>query len=247
MFNFKKQVRKVINFIGYEIIRLPNLKIKGYERILPIANYAPWQHDHTFLKIFDTIRTHTLVDKYRCFELWHLVSQSLKLNGALIEVGVWRGGTAALICKVVELSGQYRPIYLADTFEGVVKSSDKDTYYIDGYHSDTSIDIVSKLLRDEMGLNNYKLLEGIFPEETSHLVDDDSFCFCHIDVDVYESAKDIVNWIWPRMVVGGIIVFDDYGFDGCDGVTIYVNEHLFTKDRLVIHNLNGHAIMLKIK
>jgi O-methyltransferase len=48
------------------------------------------------------------------------------------------------------------------------------------------------------------------------------------------------------MVHGGIIVYDDYGFKGCDGITKYVEEQIPREDRLVIHNLNGHAIILKL-
>jgi O-methyltransferase len=49
------------------------------------------------------------------------------------------------------------------------------------------------------------------------------------------------------MVIGGIIVFDDYGFSGCGGITKYVNEERNKNDRLIIHNLNGHGIIIKIK
>ena len=42
------------------------------------------------------------------------------------------------------------------------------------------------------------------------------------------------------------MVYDDYGFYGCDGITKYVEEQMMRKDRLVIHNLNGHAIILKL-
>jgi len=47
------------------------------------------------------------------------------------------------------------------------------------------------------------------------------------------------------MVPGGIIVYDDYGFSSCAGITKYVNEQVMCKDRVVIHNLNGHAIVIK--
>jgi O-methyltransferase len=55
-----------------------------------------------------------------------------------------------------------------------------------------------------------------------------------------------VDWIWDKMVPGGIIVYDDYGFDGCQGITNCVEEQRLCDDRLVIHNLNGHAIILKL-
>jgi O-methyltransferase len=52
--------------------------------------------------------------------------------------------------------------------------------------------------------------------------------------------------IWDKMILGGIIVFDDFGFRECEGVTKYVEEQMMIRDRLVIHNLNGHAIILKL-
>jgi O-methyltransferase len=63
---------------------------------------------------------------------------------------------------------------------------------------------------------------------------------------VYLSARDIVEWVWPRLSIGGIIVFDDYGFIGCDGVTKFLNEEKHKKDRLFMHNLNGHGILIKL-
>ena len=52
-------------------------------------------------------------------------------------------------------------------------------------------------------------------------------------------------WIWDRMVPGGIIVYDDYSFTGCDGITKYVNEQMLEPDRVVTYNLNGHALVIK--
>jgi len=248
MLGLKQMIKKVFNYLGYNITTV-NEDMPKQRQILinPFADYIPWQSDSNFLKTYDIIKDYTLVDIYRCFELWQLVSQSLKVGGGLIEIGVWRGGTGGLVCKRVELEKCDNMVYLADTFKGVVKASGIDSFYKGGEHSDTSISIVNKLLIESLHLSNYKLLEGIFPEETSHLVSDNSFCFCHIDVDVYNSAKDIVDWIWPKLKVGGMIVYDDYGFLACSGVTKFVNEGVDKDDRILIYNLNGHGIVIKIK
>jgi O-methyltransferase len=42
-----------------------------------------------------------------------------------------------------------------------------------------------------------------------------------------------------------VAVFDDYGFPACPGVTRFVDEQRCRKDRLVLHNLNGHGIVVK--
>ena len=64
-------------------------------------------------------------------------------------------------------------------------------------------------------------------------------------VDVYRSAKESVEWLWPRLVVGGMVVYDDYGFQQCEGITRFVNEQRGYTDRVVIYNLNGHGVIVK--
>jgi O-methyltransferase len=215
--------------------------------VLPAATYSPWNKDNLFQSVLASIQGFSLVDKYRCFELWKLIEQSAKVKtGSIIEIGVWRGGTGALIAKQARNCGIEDRVFLCDTFQGVVKAGVRDSSYKGGEHKDTSRQIVEELVFTRMNLDNIEILEGIFPDQTGHLVENLQFRFCHIDVDVYQSAKDIVDWIWEKMVHGGIIVYDDYGFETCKGITRYVDEQIDCKDRLVIHNLNGHAIIMKL-
>lgn len=213
----------------------------------PAATYSPWNTDKPFQAMLASVEGATLVDKYRCFELWKLIEQCAKLTtGSIIEIGVWRGGTGALIARQARNCGIEDKVFLCDTFTGVVKAGARDSDYKGGEHSDTSRIAVEDLIFARMNLDNVEILEGIFPDQTGHLIEGMRFRFCHIDVDVYQSAKDVVDWIWDRMVPGGIVVYDDYGFYGCDGITRYVEEQMTCSDRLVIHNLNGHAIIVKL-
>ena len=247
-FIYKNFFKKIANLAGYDLIikKIYKDDLGGYEEVTPPATYAPWSNDSNFNQTYEKVKNNTLVDKYRCYELWQLVEQVSTLNGALIEVGVWKGGSGSLIAYKAAFSGIKDKVYLCDTFSGVVKAGENDPSYKGGEHADTSTGEVEKLIK-ELNLTNTEILVGIFPEDTGKLIKDDLFRFCHIDVDVYQSAKDIVEWIWPKLTVGGIIIFDDYGFRGCAGVTKYVNEQRSKKDRIVIHNLNGHAVLIKIQ
>lgn len=242
-------IKRVAYKFGFSISRIPRDTgteiAREYEPVYPAATYSPWKTDVSFQEVLASIEGHTMVDRYRCFELWKLIEQSAKLEaGSIIEVGVWRGGTGALMARQAKNHGIGDRVYLCDTFTGVVKTSEKDSAYRGGEHADTSVKTVEKLI-DRMRLDNVEILEGIFPDQTGHRVENVRFRFCHVDVDVYESAKGVVNWIWNRMVPGGIMVYDDYGFQGCDGITRYVEEQMALNDRIVVHNLNGHAIILK--
>jgi O-methyltransferase len=217
-----------------------------YQKVLPRATYSPWYCDAEFRRVFMAIHKHTAVDMYRLYDLWSIAGQLSGVEGCFLEVGVWRGGTGALLASVSARMTPARKIFLADTFQGVVKTGEKDAGYADGVHADTSVDIVRELVTS-MGLSNVTLLPGIFPEDTAEQVTSDKIALLHCDVDVYESAKDVVEWTLPRLTAGGVIVFDDYGFYACAGVTRYVNELRSNKNFFFIHNLNGHAVFVKIR
>jgi hypothetical protein len=219
-----------------------------YEKISELTRYAPWSADQEFQDAYQKVKGNTLVDIYRCWELWSLVEQVRLVPGVLIEVGVWRGGTAALISRRALDFKVDAPVYLFDTFAGVVKATKNDSTYKGGEHNDTSMEIVQKLI-DEVARGNAGIHKGIFPEQMPPLVEE-VICmagirFCHIDVDTYQSAKDIFDFVWPRLSGSGVIVFDDYGFRTCDGVRKFVDQVKSGDDRFFIYNLNGHAVIIK--
>lgn len=241
----KSLVHRLFARFGLAVRRIPESRDGSHTRILPHATYSPWNGDREFQRTMHAIDGFTLVDEYRCYELWKLVEQAAKLDrGALIEIGVWRGGTGVLIARQAERCGIREPVYLCDTFTGIVKAGVHDPHYRGGEHGDTSVEVVAGLMK-EVGAGNARLLQGIFPEQTGQAVEKETFRFCHIDVDVYEAARDILEWIWERMVPGGIVVYDDFGLYTTSGIARHVEEQMLLKDRFVLYNLNGHAVLIK--
>lgn len=70
------------------------------------------------MSAYATIKDFTLVDRERCYELWDLAKQSININGVILKVGVWRGGTGCLLA----MAAPTKLVYLSDTFDGVVKA-----------------------------------------------------------------------------------------------------------------------------
>jgi O-methyltransferase len=177
--------------------------------------------------------------------LWSLIRQLDAVPGDVLEVGVWRGGTAGLMgLGLREARLHARQLVLCDTFSGVVKTGAEDPHYRGGEHADTSEDVVHNLLSG-LGIDQYSIHAGIFPDETGEALADRTFALCHIDVDAYLSAKDAFHWVWPRLSKGGCVVFDDYGFRGCEGVSRLGDELRALNEGLFIHNLNGQALLVK--
>jgi SAM-dependent methyltransferase len=216
-----------------------------YSQVQPIASYSPWLADAQFLAAAQAVQGSTLVDHLRLWELWTLAEATRGLAGGILEVGVWRGGSGALLARRLALLGDTAPLVLCDTFAGVVKAGGADLHYDGGEHADTSIEHVEALLARVAPRPQTRILTGIFPDDTGEQVRAMPFRLVHIDVDVYASARDILDFVWPHMPAGGVVVYDDYGFHTCTGITQHVEEQRDLPDRLVVHNLNGHALVIK--
>jgi O-methyltransferase len=236
--------RSIAKGIGLPFVRREAVRSGSHALPYPLATYAPWLVDSEFLAVWEKVREHTLVDELRCWELWTLVGELRDVPGAMLEVGVWRGGTGGLIAARAAALGIVDPVYLCDTWEGVVKAGPADPYYRGREHEDSSMEMVRSLL-DRLGVQQAELLKGIFPEDTGEQVSAEALRLVHIDVDVYESARDAFNWAWPRVSAGGVVVFDDYGWPATPGVARFVDEQRGQPDRLVLHNLNGHGLIVR--
>ena len=222
----------------------PNQYTFNQELIFPRNTYSPWYDDQEFMGIYSKhVELNTLVDIYRCYELWDISKHLKNIKGSILEVGVWKGGTGYLLAENINPNDS---LFLCDTFRGVVKTSEKDNYYRGGEHDDVDFKTVQELFNGHQQ-KNIQILKGIFPDETAKLINSNElFKLCHIDVDAYESAKDIFEWVWPKTIQHGYVIFDDYGFASCEGITKLVNDLVSSrKDLHFIYNVNGHAILIK--
>ena len=240
----RDSARSVAKGLALPLVRRDAVRSGAHALPYPLATYAPWQTDAEFAAAWERVRGNTLVDEQRCWELWTLLGELREVPGALLEVGVWRGGTGALMAMRARALGIADPIYLSDTWEGVVKAGSADPSYRGGEHSDASERVVRALL-ESLRLEGVLLLKGIFPDDSASAIEAEAFRLCHVDVDVYESARATFDWVWARLSAGGVVVFDDYGWPATVGVARFVDEQRMRPDRLVVHNLNGHGLIVK--
>ncbi len=247
MFLINKTIKRLANLFGLEIHRILPKK-RGHGLVIPNATYSPWKTDGLFKKVFSMASNATLHDECQIYGLWKLVEQSAKLkDGNLIEIGVWRGGSGAVIAQQAKNCGIKEKVYLCDNFKGNVKVGvNDDPFYKGGDHADTSRQMVEELVFNQLKLDNVEILEGIFPEETGHQVEGLKFRFCHSDFGVYQASKDVLDWVWDKIIPGGMVVFSDFGHYACDGTVKLIEEEMNKKDRLVVCNLDGSAILVKL-
>lgn len=219
-------------------------------------SYAPWaQETHLSPVLRDILPAfyevtecskYTLVDIYRFWTIYEALYSIKSIKGDVLEVGVYRGGTAAFIAHILKHFCSPSHFYLCDTFSGVVKATQNDTAYKGGEHADTNVQCVEKLISKYLAHANFTILQGIFPEETAGMIQSNVFKFCHIDVDTYQSAADVFSYILPKMKENGIVIFDDYATQGLEGMTRFCNELKHRNDLITFHMFNGQFMVIKI-
>lgn len=165
------------------------------------------------------------------------------LEGDIAEAGVYFGASARLIMRFFE--GK-KTIHLFDTFD-VMPDADPEHDWPARWNpkKDLSVEKVRKLLEDynEQGL--VKFYKGLF-KDTLHEAADRTFCFVHVDCDLYAGAKDACEFFFPRLVKGGVMMFHDYDVPAFPGIQSAVENYFMDKPALRITNRYGsHHVVIK--
>jgi hypothetical protein len=144
-----------------------------------------------------------------------------KSNGPIAECGVFRGFSAVAMNMLVskKKSDALNQIYLIDSFEGLSEPVEEDWILLNTNenksakgpamakgHFATPIEMVQKNFEN---VKNVKLVKGWIPDAFENLPEE-LWSFVHLDVDLYKPILDSLEYFYPRMNKGGIIINDDY-------------------------------------
>lgn len=147
--------------------------------------------------------------------LYQQIKSTRKLQGHTAEIGVYRGGSS----KLIRLCCPCKTHYCYDTFSGIAMSDPSVDFHSDGEFSCGLGEVMSVV-----GSRGVKYRVGVFP--SSFMEHDEWFSFVHSDTDTYAGAAATLEVFSGRMVAGGKILFDDYGWQKCPGIEKAVSEFL---------------------
>jgi hypothetical protein len=210
---FKERARRVLDRLGYEVRRkgadLAEDERAIVERVQGFTATGP-------------LRVVGLVDAVR-----YVVRN--QLMGAIVECGVWRGGSMmAVAWTLQELGDRERDLYLYDTFEGMSPPTEHDRLL----NGTLAREILDRSPREEKDGNFWcmaalesvkqNLLKTGYPESRLHFVQGkveetlpenapERIALLRLDTDWYESTRHELEHLYPRLVPNGVLIIDDYG------------------------------------
>ena len=139
-------------------------------------------------------------------QLFSLVRATSKLGGAMAEVGVFRGASAHLMRRADGL----RPLHLFDTFEGLPEPAETDVEIHAGAFEKNEFSCSLEQVRNNLkSCANVHFHPGFFPA-TGRAIENEKFSFVHSDVDLYVSTRSVLEFFYPRLLRGGIILTHDF-------------------------------------
>ena len=205
----KSTIKRVIQSLGYDI------------RKTETAPGTLYQIDNWFIRRYMDAQFYTGMTstdnelrRQRHYVLNHLLHNVDFSSGDVCEAGCWKGLSAYQIASFIQKRKEKVRFHIFDSFEGLSEIQSQDRSEFDERNPEE----VRKQFAcpQDMVQNNLKAFDfieyhkGWIPDRFDD-VSDRTFCFVHIDVDLYQPIYDSFCFFYPRMAQDGIMVFDDYG------------------------------------
>jgi O-methyltransferase len=252
----KRVVKKIFGAAGLEISRnTPPLAVKGY------YNYD-FETDETFKSIYRegikaSASTHDpeLVHQ-RLYNTVQFLRHTFDLEGDVAECGAFRGLGSHMFCNYLRLANpdfNGEGYHVFDSFEGLSQPSEQDViskqeYGAVGTHFQAAGAFHGQLETVKSTLREFPLIQyhaGWIPESFAGIAER-SYKFVHVDLDLYEPIKGALEYFYPRMVKGGIIVIDEYAIPRWPGARTAADEFC-QKNHLIspVSLTTGNGVLIK--
>ncbi|PYC87406.1 hypothetical protein C7C46_04820 [Streptomyces tateyamensis] len=212
--------------------------------IAKVISAAPdLEADPAFIRAARSCEGLTLTSPAARYALWSAVRYLVAggITGALVECGVWRGGSIRLAAlALLELGVRDRELYLFDTFDWKWEQTGEQDGFIGQVRAGAEPD-ASGVHPEQMAAGttaeevHRRVAETGYPAERIHcvpgLVQDtvpqlapERIALLRLDTDQYDSTLHELRELYPRVVPGGVVVIDDYG--KLAGATRATDEYL---------------------
>lgn len=214
-----------------------------------------FRFDRKFMEIQSAVSMFTMGTPAINYALYKAVEYLVRarIPGALVESGVWKGGSAMICALTLKALGEtIRPIVMLDTYEWIWPGTSEKDGYLDGRRhiretnqgggpvgpgtemSDeqstaegVALESVKKNVVSTGYPENKLIFVKGFVEETIPQAAPERIALLRLDTDLYKSTLHELTHLYPRLSPGGILLVDDYPTQ--EGATAAVDEY-FSKE-----------------
>lgn len=156
-----------------------------------------------------------------------------KIPGDVIECGAWRGGVTIFMRAVLRAYGDdEKSVWVADSFEGMPRTNFRPdlNWGPPGQMAASLEEVKENFARYGLLDERVRFIKGYF-NKTLPTAPIDKLSVLRADADFYDSQKDVLTYLYPKLSVGGYMVIDDYPAFGCNlAINEYRKAHNITEE-----------------
>jgi O-methyltransferase len=183
--------------------------------------------------------------QWRTFIVCSLAEMVKKLPGDFVECGVNTGAYSRAIIDYIDFDRTGKTFYLFDTYEGLVEGqitveerAQGIAEYLGTYRN------VYEQVVNTFSPFNAKIIKGMVPD-TLDQCQSGQICYLSIDMNVVAPEIAAMHYFWDKVVTGGVIVLDDYGFPGHINQKLAFDAFAKAKGVTIIYIPTGQGIIFK--
>lgn len=188
--------------------------------------------------------SNTYTIRWRIHTLIWAAKYASKLEGDFVEFGGGFGLFSSAIYEYLNFKNINKKYYLLDSFEGLNNKNllEEEKRAFDNYKrwGNWYYEMVDKFSEFE----NMIIIPGYIPDTLSK-INTERVSFCSIDFNCVEPESQALEYIWDKLVKGGIIIFDDYGFPGHHNQKNSHDKFAEDKGCLIYTCPTGQGILIK--
>jgi O-methyltransferase len=214
-------IRRLVKRVANRLVRFI-----GTSRVVPTI--PPPEVDAADAPILEKVKLFTMTSEQRLIALVDAIRYvcRYRLPGAIVECGVWRGGSSMAAALALQTVGDTsRDMFLYDTFTGMTLPTECDRDFEGKFAVDhlretpkgTGVwceagldDVRANLASTGYPQDRLRFIPGRV-EETIPGTLPDAIAVLRLDTDWYESTQHELKHLYPRLVEGGVLIIDDYG------------------------------------
>lgn len=153
--------------------------------------------------------------RWRAYTACWAASHALTLGGDFVECGVHTGLLSLTICEYCDFKKRPQKFWLFDTFAGIPARdlTAAERAKADIINEKVYFDVWDLAQRNFAPYEGCSLVRGMLPDTLAQ-VSIEKISYLSIDLNNVAAERGVIETLWPKIVQGGFILLDDYGFTG---------------------------------
>jgi hypothetical protein len=252
----KSFVKQALSRAGYSLERLPSQSsVYDQDGLWTVHNHE-FMADPRFAAAYGRGLNAALGLEYLGPWRMHIglwaASHAVSLAGDFVECGVNRGVMSSAIMQYLDWDTRDRRFFLLDTFAGLdlgqLTPGERARGAVDANReflgTGRYVSGVESVRKNFAEWRNVRIVVGKIPDTLAE-VDAEKVSYLHLDLNATRPEVQALEYFWPRLVPGAVVLLDDYAYDGYRESKLGMDDFARARHVAIASLPTGQGLLLK--